>query len=97
MMKKIKQFFHPYMKHYSIFLLFLPVLIWYILFCYVPMHGILIAFEDFKIGKGCGFGKFCEIIPFPYLCQVLTKYGGDQFYQNYRRIPVAYHIGIDAE
>lgn len=58
MMKKIKQFFHPYMKHYSIFLLFLPVLIWYILFCYVPMHGILIAFEDFKIGKGVWGSEF---------------------------------------
>jgi putative aldouronate transport system permease protein len=33
-------------------LLALPPIIWYFLFCYVPMYGVLIAFKDFSIGRG---------------------------------------------
>lgn len=31
-----------------IYLLMLPGLLWYIIFCYLPMFGIIIAFEDYK-------------------------------------------------
>jgi putative aldouronate transport system permease protein len=33
-------------------MLFLPVLAWYILFCYVPMYGIVIAFKDYNLFTG---------------------------------------------
>ena len=33
-------------------LFFLPCFIWMIVFCYVPMGGIVIAFQDYKIAKG---------------------------------------------
>lgn len=33
-------------------LLALPTTIWYILFCFLPMFGIIIAFKDFKISGG---------------------------------------------
>jgi putative aldouronate transport system permease protein len=33
-------------------LLTLPTTIWYILFCYLPMFGALIAFKNFRIGGG---------------------------------------------
>ncbi|GHU58660.1 sugar ABC transporter permease [Spirochaetia bacterium] len=35
-------------------LLTLPTTVWYILFCYLPMFGALIAFKDFRI-RGGGF------------------------------------------
>lgn len=38
--------------HKYIYLMFLPVLIWYIVFCYLPMYGIVIAFQDFNMIKG---------------------------------------------
>lgn len=41
-------------KNYSLYLLFLPVLIFYILFCYRPMYGLLMAFQDFDIRMGIG-------------------------------------------
>ena len=34
-------------------LMFLPVFIFYIVFCYLPMAGLAMAFQDFKMG--CGF------------------------------------------
>lgn len=49
-------------------LLALPTTIWFLLFCYLPMFGIIIAFKDFRITGGfwqsfiesrwCGFENF---------------------------------------
>ena len=33
-----------------VYLMFLPVAVYYIIFCYLPMYGILIAFQDYKPG-----------------------------------------------
>lgn len=35
-----------------------PVLIWYVLFCYFPMFGILMAFQDFRPFKGIFGSKY---------------------------------------
>lgn len=34
--------------NWRLYLLLLPALVWLILFCYVPMYGVVIAFVDFK-------------------------------------------------
>lgn len=39
----------------QLFLLSLPTTLWYILFSYVPMFGILIAFKKYKVAPGKGF------------------------------------------
>ncbi len=36
-------------------LLALPTFVWYALFCYLPMFGVIIAFKDYKITPGAGF------------------------------------------
>ncbi len=36
-------------------LLALPTVIWYVLFCYLPMFGVIIAFKDYRIQSGAGF------------------------------------------
>lgn len=36
-------------------LLGLPAVIWYAVFCYLPLFGLVIAFKDFKITPGKGF------------------------------------------
>ena len=33
-------------------LMFLPIFIYYIVFCYLPMVGLAMAFQDFKMGSG---------------------------------------------
>lgn len=33
----------------------LPTLLWYLLICYVPMFGIVIAFKNYKVAPGQGF------------------------------------------
>lgn len=36
-------------------ILALPTTIWYILFCYLPIFGIILAFKDYKITPGANF------------------------------------------
>lgn len=53
--------------HIRLYLLFLPVAVWYMIFQYVPMGGLVIAFQDFKILKGIGASKFVGFDNFVYL------------------------------
>lgn len=41
-------------RNWEAYLLFLPVCIWFIVFCYVPMGGMVIAFKKFSVLKGIG-------------------------------------------
>ncbi|MDR2096809.1 MAG: ABC transporter permease subunit [Treponema sp.] len=41
-------------KYRYLYFLFLPVIVWYILFCYVPMYGIIIAFKKYNVFAGIG-------------------------------------------
>ena len=53
-------------KNRTLYLLFLPVIVYYILFHYVPMYGAVIAFKDFSPAKGilgsqwAGFKHFID-------------------------------------
>ena len=40
---------------FQLFLLSLPTTIWYLLFCYLPMFGLIIAFKKYKVAPGKGF------------------------------------------
>ena len=54
--KKKKSFGHIFVqdfkRNYLLYLLVLPVLAYYIIFCYGPMGGIIIAFKDYKPNFG---------------------------------------------
>lgn len=39
-------------RNWVLYLMVLPVLIYYIIFCYVPMYGVIIAFMDYDPGWG---------------------------------------------
>ena len=36
----------------QLMLMFAPVFVYYMVFCYLPMAGLVMAFEDFRIGSG---------------------------------------------
>lgn len=56
--------FRGYKKYWPLALMFLPIVVYFIVFKYIPMGGIVIAFKDYKIKKGiwgsawCGFDNF---------------------------------------
>ena len=59
-------------KHRYIYIMFLPVFIYYVIFHYLPMFGISIAFMDYKPARGflesewVGFENFIKFFSGPY-------------------------------
>ncbi|MBO4884880.1 MAG: sugar ABC transporter permease [Clostridia bacterium] len=49
-----------------LYLLFLPVLVYYIMFAYAPMFGLVIAFKDYNVFKGIWASKW---VGFKYFTQ----------------------------
>jgi len=66
-------------KHWFAYLLAIPVVVWYIVFCYGPMWGVLIAFKDFKPLLGfaqsdwVGFKHFIDFFQGPYFWRVVKN------------------------
>lgn len=58
-------------KFRPLYLMLLPCIIYYILFCYVPMSGIVLAFKDYSFKKGI-FGS--DWVGFRYFKTFFTSY-----------------------
>ncbi len=50
--KKGSKLVRDYKKYWQLYMLAVPMILFYILFIYAPMYGIVIAFKDFSIVKG---------------------------------------------
>ncbi len=64
--------------NWTLYLLILPVLAFYILFCYKPMYGALIAFQNYKPAKGfgyewVGFKHFIKFFNSPYAWRLIRN------------------------
>lgn len=65
--------------HKGLYLMLLPVLLFYIIFAYAPMYGAVIAFKDFTPIKGilgsdwAGFRYFNDFFESPYFFRVLRN------------------------
>ena len=68
-----------YAKHKYMMIMFVPVIIYYLIFCYVPISGVIIAFKDYKLGSGMwggswsGLKHFKTIFGLPSFWQVFTN------------------------
>ncbi len=66
-------------ENWVVYLLLLPVVVWYIVFCYLPMFGIVMAFENFKFAKGIfgsawvGFKNFEKFFSSYYFVRLLRN------------------------
>lgn len=71
--------FKKYGKYKYLTLLLLPCVVWYIVFKYVPMYGLLIAFKDFKFSSGIlgsewvGLQHFQELLVLPGFWRVFRN------------------------
>ena len=65
--------------NWSIYLMALPFLAYFIIFHYIPMGGVLMAFQDFSIKKGIfgsrwvGMQQFETFFNSPYFTRTLTN------------------------
>ena len=63
--------FTGYRRHYELVLMFLPVIVYFVIFKYIPMAGIVIAFKNYKINQGmfgsawCGLANFTKVFATP--------------------------------
>lgn len=61
------------------YMMLLPTLVWYLIFCYQPMYGAQIAFKDFKPGLGIlespwiGFEYFKQFFDSPFFFRLLRN------------------------
>lgn len=59
--------FNHIIKNRYLYIMLIPVMLWYLLFCYLPMYGITLAFREFSYNKGffdspfVGFANFKEL------------------------------------
>ncbi|WP_405156721.1 ABC transporter permease [Paenibacillus sp. FSL K6-0108] len=66
-------------KNWFAYMLAIPVIAWFLVFCYGPMWGVLIAFKDFKPLLGfadsqwVGFKHFIEFFQGPYFWRVVKN------------------------
>jgi len=66
-------------KYSGAYLLVIPVVLYYLIFCYKPMYGIIIAFKNFRPGKGIwgsdwvGLQHFIDFFGSFYFSRVLTN------------------------
>lgn len=64
---KKKNFFKEFMKQLDLQLLVIPSIIHIIIFSYIPMYGILMAFQEFRLGDFPGFSEWVGLKHFSYL------------------------------
>ncbi len=65
-------------KHYSLYIFMLPGLFYLLLFKYVPMYGIVLAFKEWNVVKGVWGSKWVGFQNFAYL------FGSKSFMQVFR-------------
>lgn len=64
-----KNFFHEVKRKRVLFLMILPILIYFFVFAYIPMPGAYIAFVDYSIGKGIFGSPFVGLKNFEFLAK----------------------------
>lgn len=66
-------------KNWPVYVMMLPVLAFYIIWCYGPMYGILLAFKDYSPRKGIlgsdwvGLKHFIDFFKSPYAFRVIRN------------------------
>ncbi len=70
---------HAIYKYWPLYLMLVPCIIYYILICYVPMGGIVLAFKDYSFKKGIWGSPWCG---FKYFKTFFTSYDCSRLIRN---------------
>ena len=63
--RKKRRFFRR--EDFALYIMALPTVIFLLMFCYAPMFGLVMAFQDFKVTSGFFGSKFVGLANFKYL------------------------------
>lgn len=94
--------FQALKKYWDLYLIMLPGLAYFIIFKYVPMGGIIVAFQDFSVlpASAAANGWDLRILKICLRTASFTrysKYAADQFIQADLGISGSNHPGLDVE
>ena len=64
--------FYGYKKYFPLVVMFLPAIIYFFVFKYVPMYGIVLAFKDYNISKGIMGSEWVGLEHFEKLMRTST-------------------------
>lgn len=82
-------------KNFPVYFMLLPVLIYYIAFCYKPMYGLIIAFKNFNPNLGIlgspwvGLKHFRTFFEGFYFKRTLLNTLENKLFKSYFRLPGA--------
>lgn len=74
-----KKLFRDIAKHPQIYLMAIPVILFYLVFCYLPMAGLIMAFQDFKVttsffnSEFIGLENFVSFFENPYFWTLIRN------------------------
>ena len=66
-------------KNRTIYLMSIPIVLWYVIFCYWPMEGLIMAFQRFNVAKGItgspfiGFDNFKMFFTGPFFLRLIRN------------------------
>ena len=70
-------------KHWQLYLLFLPIFVYFVIFKYAPMAGLAISFQDFKAAKGIFGSKWVGTKHFVNFFNEMAKARADASVQKF--------------
>lgn len=91
---KQKNSLRSWTKNWELYLLFLPVIAYFIIFHYIPMYGVQIAFKDFIANKGIsgspwvGFEHFERFFDSFYFWRIISNTLGIGIYELIVGFPI---------
>jgi putative aldouronate transport system permease protein len=77
--RKIVKLFSTLNKHKYLYLIMFPSVLWYFIYKYLPMYGVIIGFKDFNFMKGIwgspwvGLKHFKFLFSFPDFYRIVTN------------------------
>lgn len=84
----------------ALYLIAVPFILWYLLFAYKPMYGLLIAFQDYSLFKGIsgsdwiGLSNFLEFLTSPYFYTTLKNTVMLNVYSLFLEFPFAILLAL---
>ncbi len=64
-------------KNYDLYLMLIPAIILLVLFCYMPMTGVIMAFKNFKVTDGIWGSEWTDMGGFKHFVDLFTKSNAD--------------------
>lgn len=81
---KVKRYFR---KNWQLWIMLLPAMLYILIFCYVPMYGIQLAFRDYDFTKGITGGAWAGL-------KYFKQYFDSPMFWVTLKIPLSLHLQV---